>query len=61
MSEQKTKEAVSRDRERKGARVYFRATTVDVGRSLNLAGYARNLPDGSVEVVARGRNRRSWS
>jgi acylphosphatase len=34
--------------------VYFRATTVEVGRSLALAGYARNLPDGSVEVVARG-------
>jgi acylphosphatase len=34
--------------------VCYRATTVEVGRSLDLAGYARNMPDGSVEVVARG-------
>ena len=34
--------------------VCYRATTVEVGRSLALSGYARNLPDGSVEVVARG-------
>lgn len=34
--------------------VSYRATTVEVGRSLALAGYARNLADGSVEVVARG-------
>lgn len=34
--------------------VYFRAETVDEARALGLAGYARNLPDGSVEVVARG-------
>ncbi len=34
--------------------VYFRGTTVEQARSLDLAGFARNLPDGSVEVVARG-------
>ena len=34
--------------------VSYRATTVEMGRSLALAGYARNRPDGSVEVVARG-------
>lgn len=34
--------------------VYFRGTTVEQARSLDLAGFARNLPDGSVEVIARG-------
>ena len=34
--------------------VYFRGHTVDEARALGLAGYAKNLPDGSVEVVARG-------
>lgn len=34
--------------------VYFRGSTVDEAQILDLAGYARNLPDGSVEVVARG-------
>jgi acylphosphatase len=34
--------------------VSYRATTVEVGRSLDLAGHARNKPDGSVEVIARG-------
>lgn len=34
--------------------VYYRASTVEEARALDLAGYARNLPDGSVEVVARG-------
>lgn len=34
--------------------VCFRSNTVDEARLLNLAGYARNLADGSVEVVARG-------
>ena len=34
--------------------VYYRATTVDEAQALGLAGYARNMPDGSVEVVARG-------
>lgn len=34
--------------------VYFRASTREVALGLGLAGYARNLPDGSVEVVAEG-------
>ncbi len=34
--------------------VYFRAHTADEARALGLAGYAKNLPDGSVEVVAKG-------
>ena len=34
--------------------VYYRASTVDEAQALGLAGYARNLADGSVEVVARG-------
>ena len=38
--------------------VGFRAGTVAVGRELGLAGHARNLDDGSVEVVARGEETR---
>ena len=34
--------------------VFFRASTRDVAISLGLKGYARNLPDGRVEVVAEG-------
>lgn len=34
--------------------VSFRAATVREGKALGLDGYARNLPDGTVEVVARG-------
>jgi acylphosphatase len=34
--------------------VCFRSGTVDEARLLGLAGYTRNLGDGSVEVVARG-------
>ncbi|MGM0769898.1 MAG: acylphosphatase [Pseudomonadota bacterium] len=34
--------------------VYFRASTQEVARQLRLTGYARNLPDGRVEVVAQG-------
>jgi acylphosphatase len=34
--------------------VCYRATTVEEAQSLGLAGYARNLPDGSVEIVAAG-------
>ncbi|MDX2167356.1 MAG: acylphosphatase [Deltaproteobacteria bacterium] len=34
--------------------VGFRWATVEQGRRLGLAGWARNLPDGSVEVVAEG-------
>jgi len=34
--------------------VYFRHSTRLEARRLNLRGFARNLPDGSVEVLARG-------
>ena len=34
--------------------VCYRAETVSAGRQLGLRGYARNLPDGSVEVGAAG-------
>ena len=34
--------------------VGFRYATVEQGRRLALDGWARNLPDGSVEVVAAG-------
>ena len=34
--------------------VGFRYATVEQGRRLGLDGWARNLPDGSVEVVAAG-------
>ena len=34
--------------------VTFRAATEKEALRLGLAGYARNLPDGTVEVVARG-------
>lgn len=34
--------------------VGFRYATVEQGRRLALAGWARNLPDGAVEVVAAG-------
>ena len=34
--------------------VFFRASTRDAARALGLAGYARNLDDGRVEVVAQG-------
>jgi acylphosphatase len=34
--------------------VFFRDTTQRQARSLNLAGWVRNLPDGSVEVFAAG-------
>lgn len=34
--------------------VCYRASTEDVARRLHLTGYARNLPDGRVEVVAEG-------
>jgi acylphosphatase len=34
--------------------VCYRAETVSAARQLGLRGYARNLPDGSVEVVAAG-------
>jgi acylphosphatase len=34
--------------------VYFRATTVDVARSLGLSGFVRNEKDGSVYIEAEG-------
>lgn len=34
--------------------VYYRASTGQQASSLGLTGYARNLPDGRVEVVAEG-------
>jgi acylphosphatase len=34
--------------------VAFRAYTVDEGRQAGVSGWARNLPDGSVEVEAEG-------
>ncbi len=34
--------------------VYFRSFVVKRGKELGLTGYARNLPDGTVEVRAEG-------
>lgn len=34
--------------------VFYRASTAERARALNLRGYARNLPDGRVEVLACG-------
>lgn len=34
--------------------VFFRASTARMAEQLGLRGYARNLPDGRVEVVALG-------
>lgn len=34
--------------------VFFRASTRTQAQALGLVGYARNLPDGSVEVLAAG-------
>ena len=34
--------------------VWFRAATQQQALALQLQGYARNLPDGSVEVLAQG-------
>ncbi|WP_440997450.1 acylphosphatase [Arhodomonas sp. SL1] len=34
--------------------VFFRAATQEQARNLGVSGYARNLPEGSVEVVAAG-------
>jgi acylphosphatase len=34
--------------------VFFRASTQEEARRLGLTGYARNQPDGSVEVMAVG-------
>ena len=34
--------------------VYYRGTAVSRAREMGIAGYARNLPDGRVEVLAQG-------
>lgn len=34
--------------------VFFRASAADYARKLGLTGYARNLADGGVEIVAEG-------
>ncbi len=34
--------------------VWFRASTQDIARELNLTGWAKNLTDGRVEVMAFG-------
>jgi acylphosphatase len=34
--------------------VFYRANTKDKARGLGLFGFVKNLPDGSVEVVAEG-------
>ena len=34
--------------------VFFRASTAERATELGLRGYVRNLPDGSVEVMAEG-------
>ncbi len=34
--------------------VFFRATTFDKATALGVFGYVRNLPNGSVEIIAEG-------
>lgn len=34
--------------------VYYRASTEGQAKEIGLTGYARNLPDGRVEIVAEG-------
>lgn len=34
--------------------VWYRASAVEVAESLGLRGWARNLPDGRVEILAEG-------
>jgi acylphosphatase len=34
--------------------VYYRGTAVRRAREMGISGYARNLPDGRVEVLAQG-------
>jgi acylphosphatase len=34
--------------------VFFRANTVSIATKLGLKGFVRNLPDGSVEIIAEG-------
>jgi acylphosphatase len=37
--------------------VFFRGTAAEQARALGLTGYARNLDDGTVEIVAEGSRR----
>lgn len=37
--------------------VLFRKYTKDKAKELNIKGWVRNLPDGSVEIVAQGEER----
>jgi acylphosphatase len=37
--------------------VMFRAEAADTARTLGITGYARNLADGAVEIVAEGRRK----
>jgi acylphosphatase len=41
--------------------VFFRAETSDRARSLGLAGWVRNCPDGTVEAVFEGESERVQS
>ena len=34
--------------------VYYRGTAISRAREMGIAGYARNLPDGRVEVLVQG-------
>lgn len=34
--------------------VFFRAYTREIAKKLGVKGYVRNMPDGSVEVLAKG-------
>ncbi|MFZ2190371.1 MAG: acylphosphatase [Candidatus Magasanikiibacteriota bacterium] len=34
--------------------VYFRETTVEKAKEFGVVGYVKNMPDGTVEVVAEG-------
>ena len=37
--------------------VFFRRTAAEQARNLNITGWARNLNDGSVEIVGQGKRR----
>ncbi len=40
--------------------VFYRASTAERARALGLTGYATNLPDGRVEVLACGEEAKVW-